>query len=205
MNEKLHNESTNVELKGLADKFYVISKMMIDDKPYFLLENEVYGDEKPDVICDENKNVLIENAYNGYLDLFEDYENTPLANVFNDEQIAILIECHNLGFDVEILANSKYDIVQMCAIKDGLEQGLDVSKYSNPKLTDEMPLTPNQLAFIESENNLSSNGTKKATPIQAKLLQKREPTFKELCELHKQNTVKKTTSHTNIVPPPIRY
>ena len=158
MNEKLHNESTNVELKGFADKFYVISKMMIDDKPYFLLENEVYGDEKPDVICDENKNVLIENAYNGYLDLFEDYENTPLANVFNDEQIAILIECHNLGFDVEILANSKYDIVKMRVIKDGLEQGLDVSKYSNPELTyEEMNIIFNELKFDSDYDDLFQN------------------------------------------------
>ena len=68
-----------------------------------------------------------------------------------------------------------------------------------------MALTPNQLAFIKSENKLSSNSTKKATPIQAKVIQKREPTFKELCKLHKQNTVNKTTSHTNIITPHIGY
>ena len=132
-NEKLHDQSTNIALEGFNDKFYVISKMIIDDKPYFLLENERYGDEAPDVICDENKNVFIENAYNGYLDLFENYEDTPLAAAFNDEQISILIECCNLGFDIELLAKSQYSSLQMTAIKDDFKRGLNVSEYAQLK------------------------------------------------------------------------
>ena len=40
-------------------------------KEIFLLESEQYGDETPSIIVDNELNVILDNVYNGFDDLYD--------------------------------------------------------------------------------------------------------------------------------------
>ena len=69
----------------------------------------------------------------------EDYEN---MGVFNDDQMFEIREGLEDGLDVSVYADPKYDGHQMSRIRWGLEDGLDISMYADPKYDD------NQMAQI---------------------------------------------------------
>ena len=74
--------------------WYVVDTETVDGKEIFLLENEEYGDETFGIIIDKDRNVLVDEAWNGFSDYHEKYDNiTPeerLANKVGDEWKAFL-------------------------------------------------------------------------------------------------------------------
>ena len=52
--------------------WYAIDHAVYDDKIYFLLEHEEYGDETSNIIIDLDGNVILDNVFNGFDDL-DDY------------------------------------------------------------------------------------------------------------------------------------
>ena len=59
---------SDIRLKGLEGTWYVI-----DERPgLYLLESEIYGDERPCVITDDKFNVILPNVHNGWFD-YEEY------------------------------------------------------------------------------------------------------------------------------------
>lgn len=52
--------------------WYAIDHAVYDDKIYFLLEHQEYGDETSNIIIDLDGNVILDNVFNGFNDL-DDY------------------------------------------------------------------------------------------------------------------------------------
>lgn len=75
--------SEHIKVEGHPGTWYVIAEARfeltpdVNGKPAtipvhcFLLEHEVYGDEAPCLIVDENGTLLLEDVYNGFADLEE--------------------------------------------------------------------------------------------------------------------------------------
>ncbi len=64
--------SENISVEGHIGTWYVIAAEEIEGKKLFLLEHEKYGDETANIIIDENKNIVMEDVYNG----FDDYRDS---------------------------------------------------------------------------------------------------------------------------------
>ncbi|MEA4895892.1 MAG: hypothetical protein VB064_11625 [Oscillospiraceae bacterium] len=64
-----HSEHINVD--GHEGTWYVIDKMRLNAKDYFLLEHETYGDEAASVIVDEGGALVVDDDYEGFDDLIE--------------------------------------------------------------------------------------------------------------------------------------
>lgn len=62
--------SDNISVSGHKGTWYVIDTKEFDGEKLFLLEHEEYGDEAACVIVDGNRNLKLEEVYNG----FDDYE-----------------------------------------------------------------------------------------------------------------------------------
>lgn len=50
----------NIKVKGYINTWYIIDREVINFKQYYLLENEVYGDETCWLVTDKNFNVIAE-------------------------------------------------------------------------------------------------------------------------------------------------
>lgn len=69
----------NIKLDGYFGRWYVVDndvfhRPMIngtEDIPVWFLEHETYGDEAAQIIVDENLNVILDDVWNGKLDLRE--------------------------------------------------------------------------------------------------------------------------------------
>lgn len=81
----LNAESDEIEIEGYSGTWYVIDSHKFDDKELFLLESEIYGDEAACLIVDENRNLIMDDVYNGFDDYLE--ANSPLGN--NEQLIRI--------------------------------------------------------------------------------------------------------------------
>lgn len=66
--ESLASE-TNIRLEGYIGTWYVISKKIHEGKMLYLLENEMLGDSATGIIIDANKNIILDDVYNGFDDL----------------------------------------------------------------------------------------------------------------------------------------
>lgn len=51
--------------------WYMIDHDIIDEKIYLLLEHEEYGDETAHIIIDLDGNLVLEDVYNGFDDLYD--------------------------------------------------------------------------------------------------------------------------------------
>ena len=87
-------DSDELVIDGYEGTWYVVDTETVDGKELFLLENEEYGDETFGVIIDKDRNVLVDEAWNGFADYHQKYDNiTPeekLANKVGDEWEAFL-------------------------------------------------------------------------------------------------------------------
>ena len=87
-------DSDELVIDGYEGTWYVVDTEIVDGKELFLLENEEYGDETFGIIIDRDRNVLVDEAWNGFADYHEKYDNiTPeekLANKVGDEWKAFL-------------------------------------------------------------------------------------------------------------------
>lgn len=64
--------SENISVEGHIGTWYVIAAEEIEGRKLFLLEHEKYGDETANIIIDENKNLVMEDVWNG----FDDYRDS---------------------------------------------------------------------------------------------------------------------------------
>ena len=58
-----------IEINGYKATWYVTDEIIWRGKKRFLLENEVFGDEAPGIIVDEQLNIILDDVWNGFLDL----------------------------------------------------------------------------------------------------------------------------------------
>lgn len=64
-------EKNNIKIKGYRGTWYIIAKRIYNMKEIYLLESEIYGDEVPCLIVDNDLNVILDNVYNGFDDLYD--------------------------------------------------------------------------------------------------------------------------------------
>ena len=87
-------DSDSLIIDGYEGTWYVVDTEAVDGKELFLLENEEYGDETFGIIIDKDRNVLLDDVWNGFADYHEKYDNlTPeekLANKVTAEWKAFL-------------------------------------------------------------------------------------------------------------------
>lgn len=70
----IHDKSDNIEIEGHKGTWYVVDSEIINNKPYFLLEHEEYGDEAVHLIVDKTGKCVFEEAYNGFDDFKDNLE-----------------------------------------------------------------------------------------------------------------------------------
>lgn len=64
----------NIKIEGYKGTWYVVDKTIYNGKRYYLLESEIWGDEAPCLIIDEKGNVILDEVWNGFGDLYEAFE-----------------------------------------------------------------------------------------------------------------------------------
>lgn len=64
-------QDNNIKIKGYKGTWYVIGKTIHNMKEVYLLEHEQYGDETPSLIVDNELNVILDDVYNGFNDLYD--------------------------------------------------------------------------------------------------------------------------------------
>ena len=103
-------DSEEIAIDGREGTWYVIDTQTIGGKELFLLESENYGDEAACLIVDGNRNVLMDEVYNGFEDYIE-------ANIVPEGQMIISGEIASdmwyYGYDVYVNGEKldKYDDV----------------------------------------------------------------------------------------------
>ena len=65
----------NIKVNGHIGTWYVIDTCYHMGKKVFELEHEEFGGDAPHIIIDENKNIILEDVWNGWLDLAEYEQN----------------------------------------------------------------------------------------------------------------------------------
>lgn len=105
-------DSDSLIIDGYEGTWYVVDTETVDGKELFLLENENYGDETFGIIIDKDRNVLVDEAWNGFSDYHEKYDNlTPgekLANKVTAEWKAFLEDMKKES--PAVLIESAYEI-----------------------------------------------------------------------------------------------
>ena len=124
-------DSDELVIDGYEGTWYVVDTETVDGKELFLLENEEYGDETFGIIIDKDRNVLVDEAWNGFSDYHEKYDNiTPeekLANKVEAEWKAFLDDMKNES--PAVLIESAYEISTKDNIQTYItEENLDLSE-----------------------------------------------------------------------------
>lgn len=123
--------SDEIIIDGYEGTWYVVDTETVDGKELFLLENEEYGDETFGIIIDKDRNVLVDEAWNGFSDYHEKYDNiTPeekLANKVGDEWKAFLDDMKKES--PAVLIESAYEISTKDNIQTYItEENLDLTE-----------------------------------------------------------------------------
>ena len=138
-------DSDELVIDGYEGTWYVVDTETVDGKEIFLLENEDYGDETFGIIIDKDRNVLVDEAWNGFADYHEKYDNIStekkLANKVGDEWKAFLEDMKKES--PAVLIESAYEI----STKDNIQT----------YITEEnLELTEKQInALLSSPNTLN--------------------------------------------------
>lgn len=70
-------QKEGIKVEGHVGKWYVIDETTFRGEPAYLVEHETYGDEAACLIINEKKEVILDDVWNGFLDLaeaFDDYD-----------------------------------------------------------------------------------------------------------------------------------
>ena len=123
--------SDELIIDGYEGTWYVVDTETVDGKELFLLENEEYGDETFGIIIDKDRNVLVGEAWNGFSDYHEKYDNITLeeklANKVGDEWKAFLDDMKKES--PAVLIESAYEISTKDNIQTYItEENLDLSE-----------------------------------------------------------------------------
>ena len=124
-------DSDGLVIDGYEGTWYVVDTETIDGKELFLLENEDYGDETFGIIIDKDRNILVDEVWNGFADYHEKYDNiTPeerLANKVGNEWKAFLDDMKKET--PAVLIESAYEISTKDNIQTYItEENLDLSE-----------------------------------------------------------------------------
>ncbi len=131
LEDEITADSDELVIDGYEGTWYVVDTEIVDGKELFLLENEEYGDETFGIIIDKDRNVLVDEAWNGFADYHEKYDNiTPeekLANKVEAEWKAFL---DNMKKETPaVLIKSAYEISTKDNIQTYItEENLDLSE-----------------------------------------------------------------------------
>ena len=124
-------DSDGLVIDGYEGTWYVVDTETIDGKELFLLENEDFGDETFGIIIDRDRNILVDEVWNGFSDYHEKYDNiTPeekLANKVEAEWKTFLDDMKNES--PAVLIESAYEISTKDNIQTYItEENLDLSE-----------------------------------------------------------------------------
>lgn len=67
-------DKDNIKIQGHVGKWHVIDKKEHRGKTVYLLEHNTYGDMAAGLIIDKDLNVILDDVWNGFLDLDESEE-----------------------------------------------------------------------------------------------------------------------------------
>lgn len=67
-------DKDNIKIQGHVGKWHVIDEKKHRGKTVYLLEHNTYGDMAAGLIIDKNLNVILDDVWNGFLDLDESEE-----------------------------------------------------------------------------------------------------------------------------------
>lgn len=73
--QKLNEHSDNIQVEGHIGTWHVIDDITYNHIHMYLLEHETYGDEAACVIVDGYGNLIMDDVWNGFEDLYEFLEN----------------------------------------------------------------------------------------------------------------------------------
>ena len=136
-------EADGLIIDGYEGTWYVVDTETVDGKEIFLLESENYGDETFGIIIDKDRNVLVDESWNGFLDYHENYvERTSeekLADKVRIEWTAFLDGMRKESADV--LIESAYEI----STKDNIQTYITEENLN---------LTDNQIDALLSKDHL---------------------------------------------------
>ena len=62
-------QKDNIKIKGYVGKWYVIDETIWNGEKVFLLEHQTYGDEAASLIVNENLEIVLDDSWNGFVDL----------------------------------------------------------------------------------------------------------------------------------------
>lgn len=64
----IHNDSDHIRVAGHCGTWYVIDETEVNNKKFFLLEHEEYGDEAANVVVNQYGELIEEDVWNGFDD-----------------------------------------------------------------------------------------------------------------------------------------
>lgn len=67
-------QTEKIKIKGHRGTWSVIDKRVFRGRTLYLLEHEMYGDEAASLIVDKDLNIVLDDVWNGWLDLEEAFE-----------------------------------------------------------------------------------------------------------------------------------
>ncbi|MDO5714215.1 MAG: helicase-related protein [Tissierellia bacterium] len=95
-----------IVLKGIPDTFYIKEKEIINGKKYYLLESQTKYEEIPNIIINEEKEIIDDNIINGFEEFKEFYpkgnEELSLDEENLDKKVISINEIENRLFEVLI-------------------------------------------------------------------------------------------------------
>lgn len=142
---EISSDSDALIIDGYEGTWYVVDTEIVDGKELFLLENEEYGDETFGIIIDKDRNVLVDEAWNGFSDYHEKYD-----NITSEEKLANKVEAEWKAF----LDNMKKETPAVL-----IESAYEISTKDNIQtyITEEnLDLTEKQIsALLSSPNTLN--------------------------------------------------
>jgi hypothetical protein len=93
-NDAIHEDSKHISVDGHTGTWYIIGKEQINNKVYFLLESEQYGDEAASVIVDDKGVLIVDDVNNSFDDLIDHLSDTLTAK----EQDSFIV--NSIGIDL---------------------------------------------------------------------------------------------------------
>ena len=80
-----YKNKSNIEVDSHTGTWHTIEDTMIDNKQYFLLEHDEYGDEAASIIIDTNGKLIIDDVWNGFADLEEHFDSLEMNDHRNSK------------------------------------------------------------------------------------------------------------------------
>ncbi len=64
--QPIERNSTKIKVAGHSQTWHVVDETVIDGNPYFLLENDVYGNRAGCIILDQQGKLILDTVYDGF-------------------------------------------------------------------------------------------------------------------------------------------